>query len=759
VKPPLRILHLEDDARDSELLRAMLEMEDLPAELYRVGTREQFARALDAGGYDVIISDYSVPSFDGLAALALAREQRGNIPFILFSGTIGEEAAIESLHNGATDYVLKQRPERLIASLRRALQEFEDRRRRQQAEEALREREEFFRLISESVTDLIAVIDLAGQWVYNSPSYKSILGDPEQLRGADSFDAIHPEDRERMRRIFRETIATGAGQRAEFRFLLRDGSVRYIESQGSVMRDKDGRAANVIIVSRDVTGRKQAEEQIREQAALLDKAQDAICVTDMEQRILYWNRSAEVLYGWTAAEAAGKQANDLLFRNDSSHQMEALRSLLARGEWKGELCQVTKGGAEIIVESHFTLVQDGAGKPKSILVINTDVTEKKTLETQFFRSQRLENIGMLASGIAHDLNNVLAPMMMAVPMLRERVDNPADRKLLDMLDRSVRRGAELVRQILSFARGAEGGHKLLQPRHLLADLEKMILETFPKSIRFRKNIDPELWSIRGNATQIHQVLLNLCVNARDAMLQGGALSIAAGNKRLTGVEAEAHADAKPGAFVSISVADTGTGIAPELIEKIFEPFFTTKEPGKGTGLGLAGVRSILKNHGGFVEVQSEVGKGTRFQIYLPAVERESFEATYTKPAKLPAGQGELILVVDDEEAVQQIARATLENFGYRVLNANNGVEALAIYKQHKDEVKAVVLDSMMPFMDGAAALHALREIAPTLKIVGVSGLTADDKFCISPAGVQAFLTKPYTAQELLSKLHAVLQSR
>ncbi len=441
-----------------------LEMEDLPAELYRVGTREQFARALDAGGYDVIISDYSVPSFDGLAALALAREQRGNIPFILFSGTIGEEAAIESLHNGATDYVLKQRPERLIASLRRALQEFEDRRRRQQAEEALREREEFFRLISESVTDLIAVIDLAGQWVYNSPSYKSILGDPEQLRGADSFDAIHPEDRERMRRIFRETIATGAGQRAEFRFLLRDGSVRYIESQGSVMRDKDGRAANVIIVSRDVTGRKQAEEQIREQAALLDKAQDAICVTDMEQRILYWNRSAEVLYGWTAAEAAGKQANDLLFRNDSSHQMEALRSLLARGEWKGELCQVTKGGAEIIVESHFTLVQDGAGKPKSILVINTDVTEKKTLETQFFRSQRLENIGMLASGIAHDLNNVLAPMMMAVPMLRERVDNPADRKLLDMLDRSVRRGAELVRQILSFARGAEGGHKLLQPK-------------------------------------------------------------------------------------------------------------------------------------------------------------------------------------------------------------------------------------------------------------------------------------------------------
>src|SRR5207253_9851213 len=342
-------------------------------------------------------------------------------------------------------------------------------------------------------------------------------GDPEKLRSKDSFEEIHPEDRERMRRVFRETIATGLGQRAEFRFLLKDGSLRYIESQGSVMRNKYGRVANVIVVSRDVTERKKAEEQIREQAALIDKAQDAICVTDMEQRILYWNRSAEALYGWSAPEAVGKYANELLLKTDSFHQMEAIKSLIAKREWKGELRHITKGGAEIIVESRWTLVHDREGRPKSILVINTDVTEKKKLETQFFRSQRLENIGMLASGIAHDLNNVLAPIMMGVPMLRDRVTNPTDRKLLDMLDRSVRRGADLVRQILSFARGVEGEHKLVQPRHLLADLEKMVLETFPKSIQFQKKIDPELWSTRGNATQIHQVLLNLCVNARDAM--------------------------------------------------------------------------------------------------------------------------------------------------------------------------------------------------------------------------------------------------
>ena len=757
MKSPLRILHLEDDDLDTELLRAMLQMDKIIADVERVETREQYIRALKAGGYDVIISDYSLPSFDGQTALGLAREFQPAMPFILFSGTIGEEAAVESLRNGATDYILKQRPERLVASLRRALRESEDRRRRQEAEEALREREEFFRLISENVTDLIAVVNLQGKRVYSSPSYRALLGDPEKLFGTDAFQEIHPEDRERIRRVFRETIATGVGQRAEFRFLLKDGSVRYVESQGSVMRDNFGRVTNVISVSRDVTGRKKAEEQIREQAALLDKAQDAICVTDMEQRILYWNRSAEALYGWTAAEAIGQYAHELLFRNDSLRQMEAIKSLIAKREWKGELRQVTKGGAEIIVESRWTLVHDGEGHAKSILVINTDITERKKLETQFFRSQRLENIGMLASGIAHDLNNVLAPIMMAVPMLRDRVTNPTDRKLLDMLDRSVRRGADLVRQILSFARGVEGEHKLVQPRHLLADLEKMVLETFPKSIQFQKKIDPELWSTRGNATQIHQVLLNLCVNARDAMPGGGTLSVAAGNCSLSETEARAHAGVKAGSFVVIGVSDTGAGIPPDLREKIFEPFFTTKAPGKGTGLGLAGVRGILKNHGGFVDVESEIGSGATFRVFLPAAEERFARSTFAKPVEIPVGHGEMILVVDDEEAIQQIARATLENFGYRVINANNGVEALSVYKQHKDEIKAVVLDSMMPFMDGGATLRALREIAPDLKILGVSGLNVDEGISVGPGGVQAFLTKPYTAQDLLTKLDSVLQ--
>jgi PAS domain S-box-containing protein len=757
MKSPLRILHLEDDPNDTELLQAMLEKDGLAAELVRVDTQEEFVTALGEGGYDLIISDYSLPSFDGLAALTLAKGRQPAVPIILFSATIGEEAAIDCLRGGATDYILKQRPERLAAAVRRALREFEDRRRRQEAEDTLREREEFFRLISENVTDLIAVLDLEGRRVYNSPSYSIILGDPEQVKGTGSFEEIHPDDRERVRRIFHETIATGVGRRAEFRFLLKDGTIRYVESQGSVMRDKQGEVTNVIVVSRDVTERKQAEEQIREQAALLGKAHDAICVTDLDQRILYWNKGAEFLYGWTAAEAIGQFASELLFKKDASHLMEALKSLMAKHEWKGELRQTTQAGAELIVESRWTLVYDSDGRPKSILVINTDITEKKKLETQFFRSQRLENIGMLASGIAHDLNNVLSPIMMAVPMLRDCLSRPEDQYLLDTLGRSVRRGAELVGQILSFARGAEGEHKIIQLKHLLADIETMVRETFPKSIRLQKNVDPELWIIRGNATQIHQVLLNLCVNARDAMPGGGQLILRAKNSQIEEAHASRHPEVKPGPGVVITVADTGMGIAPEMLEEIFEPFFTTKAPGKGTGLGLATVRGILKNHGGFVEVQSDVGSGTQFEVWLPAIEKKLSQPGEDKPAEMPAGGGELILVVDDEEAIQQIARATLENYGYRVLSAMNGVEAVSLYKRHGSDVKAVLLDSTMPLMDGAATLRVLRQIAPDVSIVGVSGLDTETGFCVGPGGVQAFLTKPYTAQALLVKLNALLR--
>jgi len=460
-----------------------------------------------------------------------------------------------------------------------------------------------------------------------------------------------------------------------------------------------------------------------------------------------------------AREALSRNANQLLFQEDLTVPLAALKSLIRAGEWQGELHQVTKDERKIIVQSRWTLMRDEKGEAKSILIINTDITEKKKLETQFFRSQRLENIGMLASGISHDLNNILSPIMMAVPMLRDCLSRPEDQFLLDTLGRSVRRGAELVSQILSFARGGEGEHKTIQLKHLLSDIETMVRETFPKNIQLEKNVDPELWISRGNATQIHQVLLNLCVNARDAMPGGGILMLHAKNSQIEESQARRHPEVKPGPCVVITVGDTGMGIASEMLKEIFEPFFTTKAPGKGTGLGLATVQGILKNHGGFVEVQSELGRGTQFEVWIPAIERKTAQPGEEKQVEMPAGCGELILVVDDEEAIQQIVRATLENYGYRVLSAFNGVEAVSLYKRHGSEIKAVLLDSTMPLMDGAATLRMLRQIAPDVSILGVSGLDSETGFCVGPGGVQAFLTKPYTAQELLVKLSAVLRGQ
>ena len=293
----LRILYLEDNPQDRLMAQALLASEGLRCELRYAQNRAEFVRALEQGGLDLILSDYELPDLDGMMALALAREHHPEIPFLFVSGSVGEEQAIDSLKSGATDYVLKERLERLGPAVRRALREVEARVKRQQAALKLRQSEQMFRQISENVDDLVAVLDLNGHRLYNSPSYQRVFGTAEVRPGSNSFAEIHPEDKERVRRIFEETVRSGVGQRAEFRFLLRDGTVRYIESQGSVTCDPQGKPVNVIVVSRDITDRRQSEEQIRSQAALLDKAQDAIAVCDPTGRVVYWNRSAERIYG------------------------------------------------------------------------------------------------------------------------------------------------------------------------------------------------------------------------------------------------------------------------------------------------------------------------------------------------------------------------------------------------------------------------------------------------------------------------------
>jgi two-component system cell cycle sensor histidine kinase/response regulator CckA len=632
VGSPLRILHLEDNRNDAALVQAALATDGLACEVVRMETRAEFAAALDEGGWDLILCDFSLPSFDGKTALALARERCPGMPFIFVSGTIGEEAAIDALTSGATDYVLKQRPARFIPAVRRALQESEERRARQRA-----------------------------------------------------------------------------------------------------------------------------EETIREQAALLDVAHDAILLCGLEGSLSFWNKGAERLYGWTAQEATGKNVSELLHKPLPSHLATARQTLLEKGKWSGELHQVTKDGKAMIVASSWTLVRDQEDKPRSILVINTDITEKKHLEAQLFRSQRMESLGTLAGGIAHDLNNVMAPILMAAQLLQRIPTDDEAEKWLKIIETSVRRGRGMIKQVLTFARGVEGERCAIQVRHLIAELEKIIRDTFPRSIQIEANLPSDLRTIIGDSTQLYQVLLNLCVNARDAMPDGGRLRIEAGNLLLEEHDLRRQPDAKPGPYVVLTVSDTGTGISPQVIERVFDPFFTTKGVGQGTGLGLSTALGFVKSHGGFMNVYSEVGRGTEFKVYLPAQVTAATRQPEEERPELPKGNGELVLVVDDEATILEMMKATLEAHGYRVLTAKDGTEAVASCAQHQKAISVVVTDMMMPLMDGPATIRALHKLDPAVKVIAVSGLMEDKKCAgLAETGATRFLEKPYTTEQLLHTLHEAL---
>ncbi len=402
-------------------------------------------------------------------------------------------------------------------------------------------------------------------------------------------------------------------------------------------------------------------------------------------------------------------------------------------------------------------MSDDEGRPKSILIVSTDITEKKRIEEQFLRTQRMESIGTLAGGIAHDLNNVLAPIMMSVEMLKERFKDESSRRMLSILETSAKRGAGMVKQVLTFARGVDGERVLIQPKHIIKDIAKIIHDTFPKTIQLKMNVSESLWPILGDATQLHQVLLNLTVNARDAMPNGGSISVVAENCIVSEAAEPPAPGLKPGFYTLIKVADNGSGIPPEVLEKIWEPFFTTKEIGKGTGLGLSTVLGIVKSHNGIIHLQTELNKGTTFCVYLPAQDNATGVPADDGPKQLPAGHGELILAIDDEASVLTMTKETLETFGYRVITARDGAEAVAIYSANRDEIRGVITDMLMPHMDGPATIRVLRKLDPNIKIIAASGLMDVEKVK-DVTGLESipYLMKPYTAEKLLTTLQQLL---
>jgi nitrogen-specific signal transduction histidine kinase/CheY-like chemotaxis protein len=404
-----------------------------------------------------------------------------------------------------------------------------------------------------------------------------------------------------------------------------------------------------------------------------------------------------------------------------------------------------------------TLLQDETEHPKALPDHGTNLSVKKRLDEQFLRAQRLESIGMLASGIAHDLNNVLAPIILAAPVLREHATNPDDLRIISSLEKSAERGVDLVRQILTFAQGVGGGHQLLEIKHILQETMSVVTETFPKNIRLEDFVPDDLWPIMADPTQIHQVLLNLCVNARDAMPEGGVLRVRAENCLLDERAAKKIDGAMAGAWLVLHVEDTGTGIPAEALNHIWEPFFTTKSADKGTGLGLSTVRGIVDHHRGFISLKTQSGRGTTFRVYLPAAEMPA-KIDHLDPVRPSAvrGNGELILIVDDEPQIRDITAAILSRHGYRVLIAGDGSEAVALFASRSSEISVVVTDMSMPNLDGTILANIVQHLNPMVKILAMSGLSSSGGESKMRQITEAFLFKPFKVEALLQAVNKLL---
>ncbi|MBD2208666.1 response regulator [Nostoc linckia FACHB-104] len=705
---------------------------------------------------DVIIIDSLLPDMDGLEFLSDLKIQLDltNLPVIMLTNHCNEQIALQAMKNGAADYLVKKNITAI--SLRITIQKVLEKTRLIQQ---LKESEKLYRSLVESQTDLIVRMDLNGGLTFANAVTSEILGfKAEEFIGQSIIQFVHPEDLpDVMENIQALTLPPYRLTTKEQRAFTVNG-IRWFQWEVAAIRNEEGQVIELQAVGRDVTERKQAEQKLQEQAALIDISPDAIFVRNLNYQILFWSKGAERLYGWQESEIIGQDCHDFLYKQISPQIQEAMTNVMTKGEWCGELNKFTKSEQELIVSSRWTLIYSETGEPQSILTVDTDITEKKLLEQQFYRAQRLESLGTLSSGIAHDLNNILSPVLTVSQLLLCKLPHldEKNRQLLKILENNSKRGAELVKQITSFARGSEGKQVPLQIKHLLKEIERIIISTFPKSIEVCTDIyTHNLSTVWADPNQIHQVLMNLCVNACDAMPDGGTLSISATNFFVDETYSRMNLDTKVGSYVQITVADTGLGIPKDILERIFEPFFTTKELGKGTGLGLSTVLGIIQNHGGFIKVDSEVGKGTKFYIYLPAINQSPTQEA--DDCDIPEGNGELILIVDDEVSIQEVTQNLLADYNYKTMTASDGVEALSIYTQNQDEISIVLMDIHMPSIDGLMATKVIKKMNPAVNIIAMSGFTSDHQLLeVNGIDVQAFLLKPYTLNNLLETIHTVL---
>ncbi len=567
------------------------------------------------------------------------------------------------------------------------------------------------------------------------------------------------------RRDFKALIERDGEVRGmESEWLRRDGTPIIVRENARAVRDQAGRVVSYDGTVEDVTENRRAVAALRESEErfrlVVETIAEVFWVTDLERgQVVYASPSYERIWGRARVDLyrSTNQWVDSLHPDDRERMVEVVRRHQSTDGYDEVYRVVRPDGTLRWIRDRAFPVKGEAGPARRCVGVAEDVTERKDLEERLLHSQRLESIGTLASGVAHDLNNILTPLLMASSMLQEKLADPADLELISLVEREARRGAVIVNQLLAFGRGTAGQRTLVQPRKLIRELVHIMRETFPRNISIVEEAADNLRLVEADATQLHQVLLNLCVNARDAMPNGGTLTLRAENLDLGGNRSSQNPWGQGGAHVVLIVSDTGHGIPPEIIDRIFDPFFTTKGVGQGSGLGLSTVHGIVRGYDGFVTVKSEVGRGTTFRVSLPVATNRSPVAELKAEIRAQPGQGELILVVDDEQSVLAVTRRILEKHGYRVVAVSDGEAALAALKTRANEVRLVITDMMMPGLDGAALVPLLRNLAPTVKIIGVSGMDQQHRAAqLAELGFSEILPKPYELTTLLNAIHRQL---
>jgi two-component system, cell cycle sensor histidine kinase and response regulator CckA len=459
--------------------------------------------------------------------------------------------------------------------------------------------------------------------------------------------------------------------------------------------------------------------------------------------------------GYTREEALGRRFRDLGVMEEPDID-GIIEKLQHQGKLVNEECNAfRKTGEKMLGLVSADLIEiNGAA---CVVATMLDITERKQMEEKFLRVQRMESIGALAGGMAHDLNNILAPILMSASMLRDQKLAEPVRQLVCGIEEAAQRGANIVNQVLTFARGVKGKHTVINARDLAGEIAKMVKEIFPKSIAFSFNVPEVLWNISGDTTQLQQVFLNLCVNARDAMPGGGALALSVDNIEVDEAFAHMVASASPGRYVQFSVSDSGTGIPKKIVDRIFEPFFTTKEPGKGTGLGLSTVVGIVRSHAGFLKVESEVGKGSIFRVFIPATTNAVRKKEIPDQPTITRGNGETLLVVDDEPEILEIICSILQQNNWQTISATDGVEGVASYLMHSGKIKALITDMVMPNMDGLGLIRSVRKLAPDLPILVASGFSNEEsRGELDELHISGFLKKPFSARQLVARVATLL---